>query len=302
MSNRRTLIAAWLLISAALSALVGAAGTVGGARAAEPLVVASIRPVHSLVAMVMAEGQPVLLYSGAESPHEAALRPSQARTLQAADLIVRVAADFETALRRPLRAMAAGGTILTLSQVPGIIRLPRRGAGGTDPHIWLDARNAAAMVRAIADALVALDPQNARNAEAIGARAERAAAVLGRLDAEIAGRLAAKRPFVASHDAFQYLEARYGLRTIGALAGADGARLGARGNLALRRRAGAARITCLLSDGPRPGRPARALAADLGARLASFDVLGSSLEPGPGLYPKLMRQGVAALTACLGAP
>ncbi len=293
MSNCPTFCAACLLFCTALPALVDAA---------ELRVVTTIRPVHSLVAAVMVQGQPSLLYSGTESPHETALRPSQARALQAADLIVRVDAGFETALRRPLRTMASGATILTLSQAAGVTRLPRRGEGGTgtDPHIWLDPRNAAAMVRAIPDALAALDPQRAN---ALRARAEQAAVEFSRLDSEIAALLAGRPPtFVAGHDAFQYFEARYGLQAVGALIGPDGSRLGVRGSRELRRRALAAKAGCVLDDGPIPGRLARTLAADLGARLVSFDVLGSNLEPGPGLYPALLRQGTKILAACLGKP
>ncbi len=53
-----------------------------------PNVVASIEPVHSLVAAVMAGvGEPLLLVGGGASPHTASLRPSQAAALQSADLV-----------------------------------------------------------------------------------------------------------------------------------------------------------------------------------------------------------------------
>ncbi len=53
---------------------------------AEPRVVASIKPVHSLVSAVM-EGvaAPDLIVTGAGSPHDYALKPSQASLLEKAD-------------------------------------------------------------------------------------------------------------------------------------------------------------------------------------------------------------------------
>jgi zinc transport system substrate-binding protein len=51
---------------------------------AEVKVVASIKPIHSLVAAVMeGVGEPGLIIEGAGSPHTYALKPSQAQMLEA---------------------------------------------------------------------------------------------------------------------------------------------------------------------------------------------------------------------------
>ena len=55
---------------------------------ASPRVVATIKPVHSLVASVMAgSGIPDLMIKGAETPHTFSLTPSGARQLERADLV-----------------------------------------------------------------------------------------------------------------------------------------------------------------------------------------------------------------------
>ena len=55
---------------------------------AAPNVVASIKPVHSLVAAVMAGvGEPTLIVKGSASPHTYALKPSDAGALESADLV-----------------------------------------------------------------------------------------------------------------------------------------------------------------------------------------------------------------------
>ena len=57
---------------------------------ADVKVIASIKPVHSLVAAVMdGVGKPDLLVEGAGSPHTYSLKPSQAKKLQEADLVHR---------------------------------------------------------------------------------------------------------------------------------------------------------------------------------------------------------------------
>ena len=61
-----------------------------------PKVVASIAPVHSLVASIMKDvGTPALLVSANASPHAYSLRPSEARLLADADVIFRVGPDMK---------------------------------------------------------------------------------------------------------------------------------------------------------------------------------------------------------------
>ena len=75
--------------------------------AAEPRVVATIKPIHSLVAGVMdGVGAPTLLIRGGGSPHSYSLRPSEARALSRADLVFWVGEEFETFLTKPLAALA----------------------------------------------------------------------------------------------------------------------------------------------------------------------------------------------------
>jgi zinc transport system substrate-binding protein len=68
---------------------------------AAPSVVASIKPIHSLIAGIMqGVGEPALLMRGGQSPHDFSLRPSDMRLLQGADLVVWVGPDVETSLAR----------------------------------------------------------------------------------------------------------------------------------------------------------------------------------------------------------
>ena len=100
---------------AAGSALVPAPGL------AEIDVVASIKPLHSLVAGVMQGiGEPVLLVKGAGSEHGYSVRPSEARSLEQAEVVFWVGETMETFLIKPLQALAGDAKIVELWQVPGL--------------------------------------------------------------------------------------------------------------------------------------------------------------------------------------
>jgi zinc transport system substrate-binding protein len=105
----------------------GAGRTIG---AGEIEVVASIKPVHSLVAGVMeGVGAPALLVKGASSPHDYSMRPSDARALAGAQVVFWVGEGLETFLTKPLAALAADATIVALSEAPGVELLPTREGG-----------------------------------------------------------------------------------------------------------------------------------------------------------------------------
>ena len=100
-----------------------------GAEAA-PKVVASIKPVHSLVAGVMAGvAEPVLLVKGAGSPHSYSLRPSEARALEAAELVFWVGEALETFLEKPLEALASKAKLVELMELDDIELLRSREGG-----------------------------------------------------------------------------------------------------------------------------------------------------------------------------
>lgn len=118
--------------------------TTTAAQADVPRVVADIALIHSLVAQVMdGVGTPDLLLPPTASPHDFALRPSDARRLQDAALVVWVGPDLTPWLDRTLDTLAGEAHRLTLLSQDGVRTLPfRSGArfehdhdhGGHDDH------------------------------------------------------------------------------------------------------------------------------------------------------------------------
>ena len=97
---------------------------------AAPKVVASILPIHSLVASVMdGVGKPTLLLKGNASPHTFSLKPSQARLLSQADAIFWVAHDIEAFLEKPMETLAKKGVSVELGGTKGLTLLKYREGG-----------------------------------------------------------------------------------------------------------------------------------------------------------------------------
>ncbi len=92
-------------------------------------VVADIPPLHSLVAQVMGDtGTPELLTKPGTSPHNHALRPSEAARLQAADMVVWLGPNMSPWLGDALKEMAPNATSLPLLEAEGVTLLAKRGA------------------------------------------------------------------------------------------------------------------------------------------------------------------------------
>ena len=314
----------------ALAALLPAA-----ALAEVPQVVTDIPPVHSLAAMAMEGlGEPALLVPGGTSPHDFALRPSDARALEAAGLVILNGGGLAPAAERAAADLAPSAVRIDLMDLPETRRLPaREGAsleahdhddehgeaghegahghedgdgdhdghaqGDVDPHGWLDPANGKLWLGAIADALAASDPGNADR------YAANAAAGAGLIDAAAAAARealapVADAPFLVAHDSLGYFEEAFGLAATGAVAGLDAAAPGPRrveGARAALQGSGAACVfTEVGESSPLAGRVVEGTAA----AVVEIDPLGARQGPGPALYPALIERLAADMAGCLG--
>jgi len=290
---------------------------------ADPTVVASIPPIHSLVAGVMAGiGDAHLLVKGGASPHTYALRPSDATLLSRADVVFWMGDELEAFLVKPLAALGGGADVVALSEAPGLRLLATREGGvweedeeeheheheaegghegehGVhDMHVWLDPTNAEAMVDAIVAALGRRDPANAQ------AYAANGAGLRGRLDGlkgEIEATLApvAGKPFMVFHDAYQYFEEAFGLKAAGALSVAPQRLPGAKRLGELRERLTSAGVRCVFREPQFAPKLAETLVDGTPARIGVLDPLGAGLKAGPDLYFQLLKSDAEALRTCL---
>ena len=102
---------------------------------AEIKVVASIKPVHSLVAGVMqGVATPSLIVEGAGSPHTYALKPSQAENLEKADVVFWIGDELEAFLEKPIEAIAGKAKTVELIDAHDLVKLEFREGGAFDDH------------------------------------------------------------------------------------------------------------------------------------------------------------------------
>ena len=303
-----------------------------GTAFAAPAVVASTKPMHSLVSAVMGDtGMPALIVKGAASPHTYSLRPSDAAALEAADVVFWTGHGMELFLADALETLSINAQVVELAEAPGIDLLPVREGGAFeadiheeegdghdddehgdegheghdhaqgegDMHFWLDPENAKLMVAHIAQTLSAADPDNAA---VYAANAEAEAARLDALSAELSATLApvANKPFIVFHDAYQYFENRFGLSVAGTVTVSPEAMPGAARIDELRAKVAELGATCVFAEPNFEPAIVRTIVEGTEARAGTLDPEGSALTEGPDLYPELLRSLANGLVDCLG--
>ena len=323
---RTTLVTSALIFVAASAAL--AEGLVD-----TPRVVADIVPIHSLVARVVAGiGSPELIVQQSASPHEYALRPSQAEILEAADLVFWVGEDLTPWLARSLRILASDAAAIELLEVDGTTRLNfrksaifadhaeaehldehsaeedhdhERSAGkpgahshiGIDPHAWLDPDNGKLWLAVIAAELARVDPANAstyyQNAVAGKREIDTATAKIKEILKPLR-----RTKYIVSHDAYHYFENYFDLASTGSVALSDASAPSPARISKIKNKIAALGIACVLVEPLfNPGLIA-AVMEGTEAKVSVVDPLGLGLDLGAKLYLELLYSLAEGIANC----
>jgi zinc transport system substrate-binding protein len=277
-------------------------------------VLTSIKPLQ-LIAAAVQDGiavPEVLLPPGA-SPHNYALRPSDVRRVQEADLLYWIGPDMETFLPRVLSGRSKAS--VPVASLPGMhLRHFTASAehhdddedehdhdhrpGSVDAHLWLSSVNARVIAAKMAADLSQADPDNAAryqsNAKAFDAR-------LDALDAKIKQRVAgiSSKQYFVFHEAFDYFEEAYGLKHAGVFAVSSEVQPGAQHVAAMRARLTEFGKTCVFSEPPLRPRLADTLSAGLPVKLAELDGLGGYTPATAQGYEQLLSKLADDLAGCL---
>ena len=172
------------------------------------------------------------------------------------------------------------------------------GQGAHDPHAWLSPQNAMTWLNVIAGQLSAADPDNA------GAYFTNAAAGRTEMEALIGEVIATLDPvrdgqFLVFHDAYQYFEMDFDFPASGAISIGDASDPSPARIAEIQDRIAEQGIDCVLAEPQfNPGLVATVLGGTQ-AQTGILDPLGSDLEPGPALYPQLIRNLSTALAGCM---
>ena len=303
---------------------------------AEINVVASVKPVHSLVSGVMdGVGKPDLIVQGSASPHTYSLRPSQARQLEDADLVFWMGHELESFLEQPLEAIATKAHVVELIDSSKLKKIKMReggmfdahahddhedhddhdeheghddhdeheghddhGHGEFDVHVWLDPENAKVLVNEIKLALIELDPVNASKYEA---NSNKMNMKLDQLIDEVTNKLESEqgKGYVVFHDAYQYFEQRFGMSAVGSITVSPEVVPGANRIRELKEKINELNAHCVFSEPQFEPKLVSTVIEGTQANTGVLDPLGASIKDGPELYFTLIRNMADSLNECL---
>lgn len=288
--------------------------------AAPPKVVVSIAPVHALVEnIVKGTGvAPALLLPAYQTPHQFALKPSQAKLLSQADMVIFVSPELEIFLQKSIQSLAGKNTrIVSLDTLPGLVLHSNRfnhnhqaahhhEHGQMDPHLWLDPHNAMRIVEYVSTELTRMDPLHA---ELYRANTKKEIAKLRELDQEIRNILTKAQnnkkkskkeyiPYFTYHNAYQYFEKRYALEPSTALTMQPESGVNAKTALEAQIQTRQAPLRCIFSEPQFDSAIVKKLAAQTGASIRILNPEGVKYN-GPDPYLAMMREITKNFSECI---
>ena len=296
---------------------------------AEISVVTSIKPLHSLTSYIMeGVGEPELIIDGVASPHNFQIKPSHAKMLQNADLVIWIGEDLESFLPTALKSIPKDAVVFELLDQSGLKKLKFReknifeghddhghdehakkeddhddhghddhghGHGSFDPHIWLDPANAKVIVKKITNQLSKIDKDNASKYKA---NSKKVIKDLDGLIKEVKNEINKDASFVVFHDAYQYFEKRFGLSVIGALTVNPDVMPGAEQLSEIREVIEHEKAKCIFSEPQFNPNIINSIASDTGVKTGILDPLGANINKGKGMYFQLIKDMSSSLKDC----
>lgn len=284
--------------------------------AAPPAVVTDIAPVGSLVQAVMGDlGTPEVLLPAGSNPHQYQLRPSQARAVQNAVLLIWVGPELTPWLGRTSATLGSELHSLPLLALPQT-HLRDYGAAhddhdhdakdhdhsSVDAHAWIDPQNGKLWLQAIADALSKADPDNAQT---YAANATAASADIDQVTAQLTAELGplAMAEYAVFHDAYGYFSERFGLQPAVAISLGDASTPSAARLSEIRVQIRDKQVRCAFPEANHDARLVDRAIEGTQVRLgAALDPLGSTLPLDADLYPQMLRGLGKTFADCLGTP
>ena len=290
-----------------------------------PQVTTDIPATHSLVTRVMAGiGMPDLIINRGASPHDYSLRPSNAASLEKADLVFWISDRLTPWLEGALTTLAAGAKVIELLETETTTVLPyregttfetrshehKRDEGGhtttqisdatanVDPHGWLDPDNGKTWLDVIATELSKIDPDNA---DIYFDNVTQGKTDIDAVISEIEATLAAFRgtDFIVYHDAYQYFEKRFDVLAAGSISLGDVSDPSPARIAEIHQTVKDLDMTCVFSEPQFNPELVATVVDGSNAKARVIDPLGTRLTLGVDFYLNLLRDIAQTMASCL---
>ena len=287
-------------------------------------VVVSIKPFHSLVSGVMLDvARPELLLKGNFSPHTYSLKPSDAKKLQNADFVFWGGEALEVFLAKPIISLSKNAKVVSILEIAGLKlrsfraesykgesenfesyshNLPKNQVAelkeGIDPHIWLDPENAKVITQETVQILSDFDPENAQKFQKNG---EKIIVRLNELDQQLALEMSeiSDLSYLVLHDAYQYFESRYKLKSAGSITLQLEHSLGVSRLKRIQKIIKTSKVRCIFSEPQYSKKLVKTLIKDTAVKNGVLDPIGAGIFSGPELYFDLLKNLSISLKSCL---
>ncbi|NSX83182.1 ABC transporter substrate-binding protein [Wolbachia endosymbiont of Atemnus politus] len=264
-------------------------------------IVATIKPVHSLVASVTDGILKPHLLACTTSEHDHAFKPSDASNLESSDVIFYVDDNLETFVK----AFAKNNKeLVQLSKTVNL--LPARPHSFSrqiihtqdekDLHIWLSPENAKSMIFSISATLSSIDKENASR---YNYNAMKAVERIEQEEEKIAKELndLKNQKYIVTHDAYQYFEKYFGLNHPSAILSiGENAYIGMRSLMKLKKTMKEENIKCIFSPSQEDSIKPKALSND--AKMVILDPIGLDIEPGKDAYLAIINSITQNFKSC----
>ncbi|MBP2167047.1 zinc transport system substrate-binding protein [Erwinia toletana] len=303
------------------SALAALGFTASLAAPASAAVVASIKPLGFIAAAIADGVTPVevMLPDGA-SEHDYALRPSDVKRLQSADLVVWIGPEMEAFLTKPAAGLAPQKN-LELAELPRVKPLLIRGGeedehhdeGHSEPgeeghdhhhhgeynmHLWLSPEIARQSAVAIHEKLLELMPQSK---DKLDANLQQFEVSLAKSDQQISAELAPVKGkgYFVFHDAYTYFEKHYGLSPAGHFTVNPEIQPGAQRLHQIRTQLVEQKAVCVFAEPQFRPAVIDAVARGTSVRKGTLDPLGMGISLTKDSYVKFLSQLSSQYVSCL---
>jgi ABC-type Zn uptake system ZnuABC Zn-binding protein ZnuA len=255
----------------------------------------------------------LLLPAALGCPHDYLVTARDMQTLTAADVLIVNGLGMEVSLQKPLKQARADLKVIDSSAgITDLIPLvgdeeQHHEAEGQEkkpppnPHLFASPRQAAKVVRNIAEGLATLDPAGA---DVYRANAAAYAARLEKLDKDLTALVATlpNRRIVTEHAVFDYLASDGGLEIVAVIQAEPGLEPSAAGMLELIRTIRSRGAAAVFTEPQYPAKAAATIAREAGVPSAVLDPVASGPADAPlDYYEKVMAGNLKTLKTLLGA-
>lgn len=312
------MITSRLMIKTTLGTAICGLWLSGMVSADVPQVTTDIPVTHSLVTRVMAGiGTPDLIVNRGASPHDYSLRPSNAASLEAADLVFWISSELTPWLEGALKTLAADAKVIELMDTKASTVLPFRegttfethshrhkhdedehATVNVDPHGWLDPYNGKTWLDVIATELSKIDPENTDiYFDNVSQGKTDIDAVISEIDATLATFRGTN--FIVYHDAYQYFERRFDVLAAGSISMGDVSDPSPARIAEIRQTVEELDMTCVFSEPQFNPELVATVVDGTKARARVIDPLGTRLTLGADFYLNLLRNIAQTMASCL---